>query len=128
MRYRAQRIVQHPERYPKERSKRISVIGEKTLMKILHNISIEDNLLTVRIYLGSFFNDLIWDDPIVFENLYETVIQSVDRNVHSTTTTTMFAFNRIHFIDNNTWNLIIQTLELSLQSSYVEEPLYSIMK
>ncbi|CAF0940652.1 unnamed protein product [Rotaria sordida] len=38
MRYRAQRIFQHPERNPKEPNKRISVISEKTLMKILKNI------------------------------------------------------------------------------------------
>ncbi|CAF4311760.1 unnamed protein product, partial [Rotaria sordida] len=55
MRYRAQRIFQHPERNPKEPNKRISVISEKTLMKILKNILVKEQLPRVRAYIASFF-------------------------------------------------------------------------
>ncbi|CAF3030879.1 unnamed protein product [Rotaria sp. Silwood2] len=77
MRYRAQRIFQHPERSPNEPSRKISVIGEKTLIKILENLSIKEHLPRVRSYIGSFLFDLLWDDPLVFQNLYETTNQVI---------------------------------------------------
>ncbi|CAF4035106.1 unnamed protein product, partial [Rotaria sp. Silwood1] len=39
MRYRAQRLFQHPERDVQKPSKRLSVLGEKTMMKILEHAS-----------------------------------------------------------------------------------------
>ncbi|CAF3726128.1 unnamed protein product [Rotaria sordida] len=47
MRYRAQRIFQHPERSPNE----------------------PKHLPRVRSYIASFLYDLLWDDPLVFRNL-----------------------------------------------------------
>ncbi|CAF3375210.1 unnamed protein product [Rotaria sp. Silwood2] len=59
MRYRAQRIFQHPEREVKEPSKRISVIGEKTLIKILEHALAKEHLPQIRAYIASFFYDLL---------------------------------------------------------------------
>ncbi|CAF3945314.1 unnamed protein product [Rotaria sordida] len=125
MRYRAQKIFQHPERDVEEPSKRISVIGEKTLMKILQAILMKEHLPRVRAYLNSFFYDLLWDDPKVFQNLYENVTKLKERN--SAGGRRMCFFNKIIFINNDTWNSIMQSLQSPHHPSYVEELLYSIM-
>ena len=109
MRYRAQRVFQHPERDVKEPSKRISVIGEKTLMKILQTILTKEHLPRVRTYLSSFFYDLLWDDPKVFQNLHETITELKESN--SDGGRRMFYFNKIQFINNDTWNSIMQSLQ-----------------
>ena len=125
MRYRAQRIFQHPERDVKEPSKRISVIGEKTLMKILQNTLMKEHLPRVRTYLSSFFYDLLWDDPKVFQNIHENITKLKERN--SAGGRRMFFFNKIQFINNNTWNSIMQSLQSPSHPSYVEELLHSTM-
>ncbi|CAF1035552.1 unnamed protein product [Rotaria sp. Silwood1] len=125
MRYRAQRIFQHPERDVSEPSKRISVIGEKTLRKILQDAWIKESLPNVRTYLGTFFLDVLWDDPTVFRNLYESVEQS--RQINSVGRT-RFVFDKIQFINDHTWNSIMRSLELSSHPRYVEELLHSTMR
>ncbi|CAF4287351.1 unnamed protein product [Rotaria sp. Silwood2] len=116
MRYRAQQIFQHPEQNSKEPSKRISVIGEKTLMKILQS------MLT---YMNSFFFELPWNDPEVFQNLHEPITKLKESN--SAGEQKIFYFNKIKFINNNTCNSIMQSLESPSYSSYVEELFHSIM-
>jgi hypothetical protein len=90
MRYRAQRVFQHPERDPTEPRKRISVIGEKTLMKILQITSMKEHLPRVKIYLSTFFYDLLWDDPKVFQNLHENITKLKERNSASERTMAFF--------------------------------------
>ncbi|CAF1256953.1 unnamed protein product [Didymodactylos carnosus] len=123
MRYRAQRIFQHPERDVKEPSKRISVIGEKTLIKILQSMSTKEYVPRVRIYLSSFFYDLLWDDPKVFQNLHETITKLKESN--STSGQSIFYFNKIKFINNNIWNSIMRSLQSPSYPSYVEELFHS---
>ncbi|CAF0993265.1 unnamed protein product [Didymodactylos carnosus] len=125
MRYRAQRIFQHPERDVEKPSKRISVIGEKTLMKILQKRSTKEHLPRIQTYLKSFFYDLLWDDPKVFQNLYENVTKLRERN--SACGRRMGFFNNINFINNDTWNSIMQTLQSPSHPSYVEELFHSTM-
>ncbi|CAF2744828.1 unnamed protein product [Rotaria sp. Silwood2] len=125
IRYRAQRIFQHPERDVSEPSKRISVIGEKTLRKILHDAWIKESLPSVRTYLGTFFFDVLWDDPTVFRNLYESVEQS--RQINSVGRRRFFC-DKIQFINDHTWHSIMRSLELSSHPRYVEELLHSTMR
>ncbi|CAF1537007.1 unnamed protein product, partial [Didymodactylos carnosus] len=125
MRYRAQRIFQHPERDVREPRKRISVIGEKTLMKILKNRSTKEHLPRVQTYLKTFFHDLLWDDPKVFQGLYENVTKLREKN--SADGRRMFFFNDIQFINNDVWNSIMQTLQSPSHASYVEELFHSTM-
>ncbi|CAF4121797.1 unnamed protein product [Rotaria sp. Silwood2] len=125
MRYRAQRIFQHPERDVKEPSKRISVIGEKTLMKIVENVQVKEHLPRVRAYVLSFFYDLLWDDPTVFRNLCQNINQLKDRN--SVSEKRVQFFNRIQFINDHIWDSIMRTLKSSLDPSNAEQLLYSIM-
>ena len=121
LRYRAQRVFQHPERDVKEPSKRISVIGERTMISILENTYMKEHPRTVRTYLNTFFFDLLWDDPQVFYNIYEYVIQSGD--------TRMRFFNRIQFVNNDTWSIMMRTLQSSSPHSlYVEAMLQSAMR
>jgi hypothetical protein len=80
MRYRAQRIFQHPERDVEAPSKRISVLGEKTLMKILQTTLAKEHLPRVRFYLDTFFFDLLWDDSKVFQNLHEIITKLKEKN------------------------------------------------
>ena len=77
MRYRAQRTFQHSKRDVKQPNKRISVIGERTLIKILPNIPNRMYNLRIRSYLGTFFfYDLLSNDPIVLKNLYKNITAS----------------------------------------------------
>ncbi|CAF3912888.1 unnamed protein product [Rotaria sp. Silwood1] len=126
MRYRAQRVFQHPERDVSEPTKRISVIGEKTLMKILQNRLLKEHLSRVRTYLNTFFYDLLWDDPSVFQNLYENVTKLKQRQ--SAGGKKMEFFTSIRFINDNTWSSILKTLQSPSHPSYVEEILHSTMK
>ncbi|CAF0784628.1 unnamed protein product [Adineta steineri] len=117
MRYRAQRIFQHPERDPKEPSKRISIIGEKTLMKILQTALMGEHLPRVQTYLRHFFFDLLWDDPKIIEK----VIQLKQKNLGDRRIWFLYP---IKFINEQTWNSIIQ---LSSHSFCAEELLHSVM-
>ncbi|UJR07679.1 hypothetical protein I4U23_011965 [Adineta vaga] len=120
LRYRAQRIFQHPERDPSEPSKTISVIGEKALLKILQGIVMKEHLLKVRVYLRTFFFDVLWDDPLVLKNLCRSIAQSNDvENFH---------LNRIKFISNHTWNALIQSLQSPSYSLYRENFFESTMR
>ena len=98
MRYRAQRMFQHPERDVSEPSKRISVIGERTMIKILQNMQMNVHSPRVQTYLNSFFYDLIWDDPQVFLNLYEHISKSEVSN--SSNRRRVRLFNRMKFINS----------------------------
>ncbi|CAF3551095.1 unnamed protein product [Rotaria socialis] len=126
MRYRAQRIFQHPDRDVREPNKRISVIGEKTLLKILESLRMNEHLPRIRAYVNSFFYDLLWDDPRVFRNLYENINRLDDNN--ATYSRRMKSFNTIYFIDAHTWNAIMKTLELPVHPFYLKGLLYSVMK
>ena len=126
MRYRTQRVFQNPERDVTEPSKRISVIGEKTLMKILQSVLMTEHLPRVHIYLHTFFFDILWDDPIVFRNLYETITKLKARN--SAGARRMYFFNKIYFINDHTWKSIMESLRSPHHLSYVEELLHSTMK
>ena len=125
MRYRAQGIFQHPERSPRKPSKRISVIGEKTLVKILRSSLMKEHLPRVQTYLRSFFFDLLWDDPKVFQNLHETIIKLKESN--SANGRRMFFSGEIYFINNDTWNSIMQSLQSPSHPSDVEKLLHSTM-
>ncbi|CAF1400096.1 unnamed protein product [Didymodactylos carnosus] len=125
MRYRAQRIFQHPERDVKEASKKISVIGEKTIMKILQNILTTEQTTTVRTYLGTFFFDLLWDDPKIFQNLHKKITILKDNNPNLRT---ISCFNRIFFINSDTWNSIMESLQHPSYESYLEELLHLMMR
>ncbi|CAF3762572.1 unnamed protein product [Rotaria sordida] len=125
MRYRAQRIFQHPERDVKEPSKRLSVLGEKTMMKILEHALVKEHLPRVRAYFFTFFYDLLWDDPVVFHNLSQNMNQLQERN--SVSERRIQFLDRIYFINNHTWNSIMQTLESSLYPLYIEKLLHSTM-
>ncbi|CAF3760597.1 unnamed protein product [Rotaria socialis] len=125
MRYRAQRIIQHPERDVEVPSKRISIIGEKTLMKILEKASSKEQVLQVRTYFGSFFYDLLWDDPLVFRNLLEKVNQWNMGNYNRERRIRLLC--RIHFINHHTWNIVMRTLESSMDASHIEDLLCSTM-
>ncbi|CAF3222076.1 unnamed protein product [Rotaria sp. Silwood2] len=125
MRYRAQRIFQHPERDVKEPSKRLSVLGEKTMMKILEHALAKEHLPRVRAYFSTFFYDLLWDDPIVFHNLCQNINQLQERN--SVSERRIQFLDRIYFINDHTWNSIMQTLESSLRPLYIEKLLHSTM-
>ncbi|CAF3838861.1 unnamed protein product [Rotaria sordida] len=125
MRYRAQRIFQHPERDVKEPSKRLSVLGEKTMMKILEHALVKEHLPRVRAYFSTFFYDLLWDDPVVFHNLSQNMNQLQERN--SVSERRIQFLDRIYFINNHTWNSIMQTLESSLYPLYIEKLLHSTM-
>ncbi|CAF4673898.1 unnamed protein product [Rotaria sp. Silwood2] len=125
MRYRAQRLFQHPERDVQEPSKRLSVLGEKTIMKILEHLLVKEHVPRVRTYLSTFFYDLLWDDPIVFHNLYENMNRLQERNsVHEQRINFL---DRIYFVSQDTWSTIKQTLESSLHLSYIEKLLHSAM-
>ncbi|CAM2727295.1 unnamed protein product [Rotaria socialis] len=126
IRYRAQRVFQHPERDVNEPSKRISVIGEKTLMKILQNKLLKEHLSRVQVYLHTFFFDLLWDDSLVFQSLYECVAKLKERQ--SAGGKKMRFFDCIFFINESTWNSILNTLQSPSHSSYVEEIFHSTMK
>ncbi|CAF3005478.1 unnamed protein product [Rotaria sp. Silwood2] len=126
IRYRAQRVFQHPERDVIEPSKRISVIGEKTLMKILQNRFLQPYLPRVQTYLATFFFDLLWDDSSVFQNLYEDATKLQQRQ--SIGGKEMKFFNNIRFINNNIWSSILKTLQSPSHPSYVEEIFRSTMK
>ncbi|CAF4829504.1 unnamed protein product [Rotaria sp. Silwood1] len=125
MRYRAQRIFQHPERDVKEPSKRISVIGEKTLTKILEYAWAKKHLPRIRAYIASFFYDLLWDDPRVFRHLNEHINQLEERTFANERR--MQFLDRIHFINEHTWNSIMRTLESSRNPTSIKELLYSTM-
>ncbi|CAF4146253.1 unnamed protein product, partial [Rotaria sordida] len=101
MRYRAERIFQHPERDVKQ---------PKHPPRILA-------------YIHSFFYDLLWDDPRVFRHLYENTNQLRERN--SINERKIQFLNRIHFINDHTWHSIMQTLETSINPSSVIALLYS---
>ncbi|UJR17369.1 hypothetical protein I4U23_004264 [Adineta vaga] len=124
MRYRAQRIFQHPERDPKKPSKRISVIGERTLMKIFQHLTKNRHFPRTGAYLRSFFYDLLWDDPIVYMNLLKKVTKLKETN-DSTDVQRMFYFNKIKFIDDRTWNLILNSLQSIPYATYIEEVFHS---
>ncbi|CAM4809047.1 unnamed protein product [Rotaria magnacalcarata] len=125
MRYRAQRIFQHPDRDVQEPVKRISVIGEKTLIKILQNRLCREHLPRVRTYLNSFFFDLLWDDPIVFQNLHKSIKQLKETN--SSNGRKKFFFDKIKFIDTHTWNALMESLQSSYHPAYAEELFHSVM-
>ena len=125
MRYRAQRIFQHPERDVSKPNKRISAIGEKTLSRIFRSRSMREQLPRVRTYLNTFFLDLLWDDPAVFEKIYQTAIR-LDRN-NAIGTSRMLAFNKIRFINGDTWKSIMQSLVLPSSVPYLEDFLQSTM-
>ena len=126
MRYRTQRVFQNPERDVTKPSKRISVIGEKTLMKILQSVIMTEHLPRVQVYLGSFFFDILWDDPIVFRNLYKTITKLKARN--SAGARRMCFFNKIFFINDHTWKSIMESLRSPHHLWYVEELLHSTMR
>ncbi|CAF1290805.1 unnamed protein product [Adineta ricciae] len=124
MRYRAQRVFQHPERDPTIPSKKISVLGERTVLKILQTASME-HLPRVTIYLRSFFSDVLWDDPEIFENMQKSVAKlKEEKPVRSGR---MWFFHRIKFINQQTWNALINSAQLSTDASYIEELLHSVM-
>ena len=127
MRYRAQRVFQHPERDVREPSKRISVIGERTMIKILENIHLKEHPPRIRTYLGTFFFDLIWDDPQVFRNLYEHSVQAEE--THPSDGRRMRYFNRILFMNLDTWDAMIESAQSpSAHPLYVEALLQSVMR
>ena len=125
MRYRAQRIFQHPERDVSEPSKRVSVIGEKTLMKILQSRLMMARFPAVQAYLNTFFLDVVWDDPKVFQNLLDDVAELREKN--SGAVRGMFFFNRMHFINDETWKSLMRSLQNSPDPLYVEELFHSTM-
>ena len=125
MRYRAQRIFQHPERDVSKPNKRISIIGERTLARILQTKSMRDHLPRVRMYLSTFFSDLLWDDPAVFERLYQTAIRLNGNSPIGTNR--VFAFNKILFINEDTWKSIMRSLVLPSSLHYLEDLLQSTM-
>ena len=125
MRYRAQRIFQHPERDVYAPSKRISVIGEKTLIKILENMYISEQSERVRTYMGTLFYDLLWNHPGVYSKLYEYASQL--KNLNTLEQSKMSFFNKIRFINTDTWNTIMTSLQSSPHAWYVEELLHSVM-
>ena len=125
MRYRAQRVFQHPERDVKKPSKRISVIGERTLMKICQNTQKKEHSLRVLAYLNSFFYDVLWDDPQVFQNLHEKCIQLEENN--SSSEGKICFFDKIYFIDEAVWSALMQILKSSQHPSYVEKAFHSIL-
>jgi hypothetical protein len=70
--YRSQNIFQHPERDPKDPERRLSVIGEKTVAKII--LSMNTNIHypnSLRIFFFNFYCDC----PNTFENLYTIINQ-----------------------------------------------------
>ncbi|CAF1051803.1 unnamed protein product [Rotaria sp. Silwood1] len=125
MRYRAQRIFQHPARDVEVPTKRISVLGEKTMIKILEHAVVKDYLPRIRVYLLTFFFDLLWDDSIVFYRLFQHMNQLEDRN--STSNRRIHFFNRLYFINNFTWKSIIEIMIQSLHPLYIEKLLHSVM-
>ena len=120
LRYRAQRVFQHPERDVKEPSKRISVIGERTLIKILKKTQVKDYPPRVRVYLSTFFFDVLWDDPQVFQNLYETITRSTTMDCQDHMN--MWFFNKMRFINSETWNIVITLVQsTTIHQWHVEE-------
>ena len=126
LRYRVQRVFQHPERDVREPSKRISVIGEKALIHILLNIEAREHPLRIKAYLHGFFYDVLWDDPQAFQNLYNYLNGSNGRNGSSEKR--LRFFHKIKFIDDETWNAIMRSLEWNSDPLYVEEILQSAMR
>ena len=127
MRYRAQRIFQHPQRDVNEPSKRISVLGERALIKILDNMHSKVYSLRVQTYLGTFFFDLLWDDPQIFHNLYLHFLQLVNTDLSNSRGIQFF--NRIIFINSNTWIALMESVQLSLAYPlHVEALLQSVMR
>ena len=112
IRYRAQRLFQHPELGVEEPSKRASIIGEKALCKILENLHLKEHPISIQAYLGSLFYDLLWDDPIVFQNLYTMINNNGERRIN--------IFPRTLFISNATWNLWMETLRSDEDPIFVE--------
>jgi hypothetical protein len=92
-------------------------------MKIFQTGSIKQHLPRVRIYLGSFFFDVLWDDPQVFQNLCEQ-IANLERS-NPIGARRMYFLNRIKFINNSTWNSVLQSLAYP---SHREELLQSAMR
>ncbi|CAF3853786.1 unnamed protein product [Rotaria sp. Silwood1] len=125
MRYRAQIIFQHPARDVEVPSKRISLLGEKTMIKILEHAFIKDYLSRIRVFLLTFFFDLLWDDSIVFYKLFQYMNQLAERN--STNTRTIHFLNRLYFINNFTWKSIIEIIIQTLNPLYIEKLLHSVM-
>ena len=119
LRYRAQRVFQHPERDVKTPSKRISVIGERTLIKICQNTQNKGHSLRVLTYLNSFFYDVLWDDPLVFQNLHETFVQLTEGKTS--------VFDKIYFLNDAIWNSMIAILKSSKHPLYVEQAFHSIL-
>lgn len=124
MRYRAQRIFQHPERDVTNPTKRASIIGEKTLLKIVENLALKRHPPRIRAYLVTFFYDLLWDDAKVFKNLYEQVLALFERYPEKDK---LFFFNRIYFSNESTWNTMLKYLEQPTYSTYAEEIFFSTM-
>ena len=125
MRYRVQRVFQHPERDVYVPSKRVSILGEKTLIKILENIDVKDQPRRVLAYLRTFFYDVLWDDPQVFQNIHDYAIKY--ENVSPSGKRRMYFSNRIKFLNNSTWDAMMRSFEMPVNPLDAEELLQSIM-
>ncbi|CAF1683194.1 unnamed protein product, partial [Adineta ricciae] len=125
IRYRAQRIFQHPERDPKEPNKRISVIGARTLMQILTHLSKKTYMPRVSVYLRTFFYDLLWDDPVVYINLLKSITRT--QEINSNNLRPIFYLNKMKFINGYTWNAVMNSLQSTFYPCYFEEIFQSTM-
>ncbi|CAF1101846.1 unnamed protein product [Adineta ricciae] len=112
IRYRTERLFQHPDRNPSVPSRNASVIGEKTLIKLIQVIPTKEHIPPVRAFLSSFFFDLLWDDYHIFQYLHENFRKSENQQ-------TVFA-NRVQFVTIDCWNTIIESAESSQDSLYIE--------
>ena len=125
LRYRAQNVFQHPDRDPKTPEKRISVIGENTLLKLILASITNEHITRVNFYLRAFFWNVEWDCPNVFESFYHKVnqIKTTEADIES-----CVFFNRIKFIDAKTWMKLIEIARSSNDLIFLEELFLAVMR
>lgn len=124
MRYRAQRVFQHPDRDVKKPSKKVSVIGERVVLKLLESKLTNEHTVQVRAYLRLFFFDVLWDCP----KSYENILNEINRlRIKNSSAQKILLLDIIKFIDSKTWNKLVKLVKKSNDPSNLEELLISSM-
>lgn len=124
IRYRAQRMIQHPNRSVSIPSKHISLLGERTIKKV-GEVWQKSWGTQLSSYIATFFFDLYWNDPLVFRNYHQLIAKCEENTAHTSIAAPFY--EDIFHINRETWEVIIKVIP-TLPTSYIEQMLHSVMK
>ena len=120
LRYRAQRVFQ----LQSGPAMRLSVIGERTVLKLLVSELTNEHTKRIEVYMRAFFAALVWDCPHAYENILNEITRF--RFVNPSAEKIHF-LDKICLIDASTWARLVKLVKDSTDPSNLEELLISTM-